>query len=132
MFRALAYWGFRRHLRAMSERDIHFHFHDLGEVVAPLIHLFNRGFDELKQEIRTMSANVTDRLATLTAEVSKLRTDGAKFRTDVLAALAVIRSGPLNAEQQAAFDTLDASVTAEDQATVDADAALSPAAPPAP
>lgn len=113
----------------MSERDIHFHFHDLGEVVAPLIHLFTRGFDELKQEIRTMSANVTDRLATLTAEVSQLRTDGAKFRTDVLAALAVIGAGPLTSEQQAAFDALDTSLKAEDQATVDADAAL-PGTPP--
>lgn len=73
LFHALAYWRLRRHLRAMSERDIHFHFHDLGEIVAPLVQLFTRGFDELKQEIRTMPDRLTTDLAAERAALDDLK-----------------------------------------------------------
>lgn len=79
-----------------------------------------------------MSGSLDDQLASLTALAQKQSDDDAKFRTDVTAALAAIQAGgALTAAQQTAIDNLRAIMTANDDATVAADAAL-PVAPPAP
>lgn len=77
-----------------------------------------------------MSASLSQRITDLTAAVQKMSDDDAKFRADVLAALAVVGSGPLTPEQQAAFDNVMSLVQTNDQATLAADAALPQAAPP--
>lgn len=87
-------------------------------------------FHELKRRMKSMSdsvASVDQRLADLTALAEKERDDNARFRADVVTALAAMTgNGPLvlNAAQQAAFDNLTAIITQTDQATNDADAAL--------
>lgn len=78
-----------------------------------------------------MSESLNQRITDLTAAVQKANDDDTKFRADVLAALAIVGSGPLTADQQAAFDNLMSMVQSNDQATVDADAALPQAPPPA-
>lgn len=97
------------------------------EGVGVVVRLFENIVHQLK-ELKTMSGTLDDRLASLTALATKERDDNAKFRADVAAAFAAIPTAGLTAEQIAAFDNLEAIVTATDQATLDADAAL-PAAP---
>lgn len=80
-----------------------------------------------------MSASLTQRLSDLTAAIQTMNADDAKFRADVVTALATIASGPLTADQQAAFDNIMSLVTANATATVAADAALpQPTAPTSP
>lgn len=71
-----------------------------------------------------MAESIDQRIDDLTVAMQKTDNDFTQFRTDVMAALAAIGSGPLTDAQQAAFDNLMAQVQAHDQAILDADAAL--------
>lgn len=87
----------------------------------------------IHQEIKTMSENLDQRLADLTALAEKESADNAKFRTDVTAAIAALgTAGAMSPAQQAAFDNVMTVLGATDTATVAADAALTPEPPPAP
>lgn len=87
----------------------------------------------IHKEIQTMSESLDQRLADMTALAEKMSADDAKFRADVLTALAKIpAAGALSVAQTAAFDNVMTVFGATDAAIVAADEALTPPPAPAP
>lgn len=71
-----------------------------------------------------MSESIDQAVADLTALVTTLQTNLAKFETDVTAALAQINSGTLTGTQQAGVDSIKAALQSMSDGVAAADAAL--------